>query len=92
MIDLLAPGGGYIMTNSLALNQVKTENITFLTGGVGVLCYGLTGAGIAPAGLNYLGAWALLIDGLVGFYTVCGSMLGFLGHKPFPLGKPFFKS
>ena len=70
----------------------KTDFLAFLTGGVGVLCYGLTGAGIAPAGLNYLGAWALLIDGLVGFYTVCGSMLGFLGHKPFPLGKPFFKS
>lgn len=27
MIDLLAPGGGYIMTNSLALDQVKTENM-----------------------------------------------------------------
>ena len=27
MIDLLAPGGGYIMTNSLAPDQVKTENM-----------------------------------------------------------------
>lgn len=27
MIDLLAPGGGYIMTNSLALDHVKTENM-----------------------------------------------------------------
>ena len=27
MIDLLAPGGGYIMANSLALDQVKTENM-----------------------------------------------------------------
>ena len=27
MIDLLAPGGGYIMSNSLALDQVKTENM-----------------------------------------------------------------
>lgn len=26
-LDLLAPGGGYIMTNSLALDQVKTENM-----------------------------------------------------------------
>lgn len=27
MIDLLAPGGGYIMTNSTAIDQVKTENL-----------------------------------------------------------------
>ena len=27
MIDLLAPGGGFIMTNSLAIDQVKTENV-----------------------------------------------------------------
>ena len=27
MIDLLAPGGGYIMSNSKALDQVKTENM-----------------------------------------------------------------
>ena len=27
MIDLLAPGGGFIMTNSLAIDQVKTENL-----------------------------------------------------------------
>ena len=68
----------------------KTDFISFLTGGIGVLCYGLTGAGLAPAGLNYLGAWALLIDGLVGFYTVIASMLGYLGCGPLPLGKPFF--
>ena len=27
MIDLLAPGGGYIMTNTIAIDQVKTENL-----------------------------------------------------------------
>lgn len=27
LIDLLAPGGGYIMSNSLALDQVRTENL-----------------------------------------------------------------
>ena len=27
LIDLLAPGGGYIMSNSLALDQVRTENM-----------------------------------------------------------------
>ena len=27
MIDLLAPGGGFIMTNSMAIDQVKTENL-----------------------------------------------------------------
>lgn len=69
----------------------KADFICFLTGGIGVLCYGLTGAGIAPAGLNYLGAWMLLADGLVGFYTVVGQMLGFLGCKPLPLGSPLVK-
>lgn len=27
MIDLLAPGGGFIMTNTVAIDQVKTENL-----------------------------------------------------------------
>lgn len=27
MLDLCAPGGGFIMTNSLALDQVKRENM-----------------------------------------------------------------
>ena len=27
MIDLLAPGGGFIMTNTIAIDQVKTENL-----------------------------------------------------------------
>ncbi len=27
MIDLLAPGGGFIMTNTIAIDQVKTENV-----------------------------------------------------------------
>lgn len=67
----------------------KADFICFLTGGIGVLCYGLTGAGLAPASLNMVGGWMLLIDGLVGFYTVVGQMLSFLGCKPLPLGKPF---
>ncbi len=69
----------------------KTDFLAFLTGGIGVLAYGLTGAGLAPAALNYVGAWALLIDGLVGFYSVISAMIGFAGGKPLPLGKPFFK-
>ena len=71
------------------LKAPKTDFIAFFTGGIGVLCYGLTGAGLAPASLNMVGAWALLLDGLCGMYTVIGSMIGFLGGKPFPLGKPF---
>lgn len=66
----------------------KCDFICFLSGGIGVLCYGLTGAGLVPASLNYVGAWALLIDGLFGFYTVVGAMLGFLGCKPLSLGAP----
>lgn len=63
----------------------------FLFGGLGVLGYGLTGAGLAPAVLNYPAAWCLLVDGVVCFYTVIATMLGFLGI-PLSLGKPFFKA
>ena len=66
----------------------KTDLIAFISGGVGVLAYGLTGAGLAPAFVNYIGAWALLIDGIVGFYSVISAMLAFAGGKPLPLGKP----
>ena len=69
--------------------STKADFICFLSGGIGVLAYGLTGAGICPEWVNYIGAWALLIDGLVGFYTVVSQMLSFLGNKPLPLGKPF---
>ena len=69
----------------------KTDLIAFISGGVGVLAYGLTGAGLAPAALNYLGAWALLIDGIVGFYSVISAMIAFAGGKPLPLGKPLCK-
>lgn len=71
------------------LKAPKTDFIAFFTGGIGVLCYGLTGAGLALVELNMVGAWALLLDGLCGMYTVIGSMAAFLGAKPFPLGKPF---
>lgn len=67
----------------------KTDFIMFLFGGLGVLGYGLTGAGIAPSWLNYPAAWCLLVDGLTGFYTVIATMLGFLGIT-MSFGKPFF--
>lgn len=67
----------------------KTDFIAFLTGGIGVLAYGLTGAGLAPGFVNYIGAWALLIDGITGFYSVISAMLAFAGGRPLPLGKPF---
>lgn len=82
--------GGVILLrngNSFGGNMFMVFATVF--GGIGVLCYGLTGAGLAPEALNELGAWALLIDGLVGFYTVVGQMLAFGGLKPLPLGKPF---
>ena len=82
LLLLMLPGIAY---------TTKADFICFLSGGIGVLCYGLTGAGLAPAGLNYLGGWMLLIDGLVGLYTVVGQMLNFLGCKPLPLGKPLLQ-
>jgi len=68
----------------------KTDFMSFLFGGFGVLGYGLTGAGIAPEIVNVPAAWCLLIDGVVGLYTVVVLMLGFLGIN-LSLGKPFFK-
>lgn len=68
----------------------KTDFLSFLFGGLGVLGYGLTGAGIAPEIVNVPAAWCLLIDGVVGLYSVIVLMLGFLGIK-LSLGEPFFK-
>ena len=68
----------------------KTDFLSFLFGGLGVLGYGLTGAGLAPGSLNIFAAWCLFIDGVVGFYSVIVLMLNFLGLN-LSLGKPFFK-
>ena len=68
----------------------KTDFIMFLFGGLGVLGYGLTGAGLAPAVVNYPSAFCLLIDGLTGFFTVITTMLGFLGVEITAGTKPFF--
>ena len=68
----------------------KTDFLMFLFGGLGVLGYGLTGANLCPATLNYPAAWCLLVDGLVGLYTVIAMMLGWCGIT-LSYGKPFFK-
>lgn len=65
--------------------------LMFFFGGLGVLGYGLTGANIAPAALNYPAAWCLLVDGVVGFYTVIAGMNSFLGFGRMPLGEPLLK-
>ncbi len=70
--------------------STKVDFICFLTGGLGILGYGLTGAGLAPKILDYFSAWFLLIDGLTGFYSVIVMMLGFLGIQ-LSLGIPFLK-
>ena len=67
----------------------KTDFLMFLFGGLGVLGYGLTGANLCPPIVNYPAAFCLLIDGLVGIYTVIATMLGFCGI-PMSFGKPFF--
>ena len=67
----------------------KTDFLMFLFGGLGVLGYGLTGANICPGWLNYPAAWCLLVDGLVGMYTVVATMLGWCGIT-MSYGKPFF--
>ena len=68
----------------------KCDFLMFLFGGLGVLGYGLTGANLCPAVLNYPAAFCLLIDGIVGMWTVFVAMLGWCGI-PLSLGKPFFK-
>lgn len=72
------------------LYGAKTDFIMFLFGGLGVLGYGLTGANIAPAWVNYPAAFCLLVDGLTGLYTVIATMLGFCGIQ-MSYGKPFFR-
>ena len=67
----------------------KTDFLMFLFGGLGVLGYGLTGANLCPAVLNYPAAWCLLVDGVVGMYTVIATMLGWCGIT-MSYGKPFF--
>ncbi len=65
--------------------------LMFLFGGLGVLGYGLTGAQILPDVVNYPSAWCLLVDGVVGFYTVIAGMVGFLDGVKMPLGGPIIK-
>ena len=65
----------------------KTDFLMFLFGGLGVLGYGLTGANICPSVLNYPSAFCLLIDGIVGLYTVVATMLGWCGIS-MSYGKP----
>ncbi|MEA5002506.1 MAG: hypothetical protein VB081_03315 [Christensenella sp.] len=71
------------------LTAPKTDFLCFLTGGIGVLGFGLTGAEILPPVWNIVAAWALFIDGVIASYCVVALMLGFcgieltLGTKPF---------
>lgn len=70
------------------LTAAKTDFFSFLTGGLGVLFYGLTGAEVLPASWNNFAAWCLFVDGLIGFYAVTSTMLSFSGIK-LSCGKPF---
>lgn len=79
------------MVPALLHKGTVCDVLMFLFGGLGLLGYGLTGAGIASAGLNYPSAWCLLVDGVVGFYTVIAGMNGFLGFEKMPLGGPVLK-
>ena len=67
----------------------KCDFLMFLFGGLGVLGYGLTGAGIAPAVLNYPAAFCLLIDGIAAMWQIMALMLGWCGIE-ITQGKPFF--
>lgn len=79
------------MVPALLYKGSVCDVLMFLFGGLGVLGYGLTGAGIAPAVVNYPAAWCLLVDGVVGFYTVIAGMNQFLGFGSMPLGDPILK-
>lgn len=68
----------------------KTDFLSFLTGGIGVLVFGLTGAEILPAGWNVFAGWCLFVDGCIGFWAVTAGMLSFCGIR-LSCGKPFFR-
>lgn len=67
----------------------KCDFLMYLTGGLGTLGYGLTGAGLCPASLNYPAAWLVFVDACIGMYVVAATMLKW-GGITLSLGKPFF--
>ena len=70
------------------LTAPKVDFICFLTGGIGVLGFGLTGAGLIPASWNIVAGWFLFADGVLAVYAVVASMLGYCGIH-LSCGKPF---
>ena len=67
----------------------KCDFLVYFLGGLGTLGYGLTGAGLAPAFVNYIAAWLVFIDAIVGVYIVVAKMLSWTGIE-ISMGKPFF--
>lgn len=70
------------------LTSPKIDFLCFLTGGLGVLGFGLTGAEILPPVWNLVAGWCLFIDGVLAVYAVVATMLGYTGIK-LSCGKPF---
>ena len=67
----------------------KRDVIMTFCGGFGVLCFGLTGIGAAPMILNIIGAYSLLITGIVGVFMGVVAMVAFLGIEIKFLSTPF---
>lgn len=70
------------------LSAPKLDFLCFLTGGLGVLGFGLTGAGLLGAQWNPVAGWLLFVDGVLAMYAVAANMLGYMGIK-LSCGKPF---
>lgn len=81
--------GLYLACMLPAVNRTaKADFSIFFFGACGVLSSGLTVLGILQAAFNLFNGWALLLDGVVGFYAVIATVSNSLGMKP-PFGKPF---
>lgn len=70
------------------IRTTKVGFLLFLSAGLGVTCFGLTGTGLVSPSLNDVAAWLLFIAGLLASYNTTSGMLGFLGIN-LPLGRAF---
>lgn len=67
----------------------KTDFLIYLFAGIGVAALGFAGIGVAPAAMNPIGGWALLLAAIVTFYAGVAAVLAGVGVDV-PYGRPFF--
>lgn len=83
--------GIFLLFMLLGLAYTNLVNfLLFLSAGLGVLGFGLTGTGVLPGSFNVTAGWILFAAGCIAAYNSIAGMLGFLGVK-LPMGAPIAK-